>query len=249
MRPRLYRRRVSRCRQWRRVRQYRQLGHVARPHGGDSGVGSGTGRPGCRRVGHGPVRRYRRAGRAFRRRGGHRGPLRDTGRAGDRTLPARPSRPALSARGFADFDPGLEIGGVILNGVASERHLRTATEGLASAGIARLGWLPRREKFAFQDRHLGLVQARERHDLAKEIAALCRSGRRDRRSRPDRSPGPADPRNGSRRCRTGCDARARSAGPADCARRRRRLLLHLSAHDGGVAPAGYGDLSFFAARR
>ena len=77
------------------------------------------------------------------------------------------------ARGFADFDPGLEIGGVILNGVASERHLRTATEGLASAGIARLGWLPRREKFAFQDRHLGLVQARERHDLAKEIAALA----------------------------------------------------------------------------
>lgn len=77
------------------------------------------------------------------------------------------------AKGFAEFDPGLEIGGVILNGVASERHLRTATEGLTAVGIARLGWLPRRRKFAFQDRHLGLVQARERHDLAKEIAALA----------------------------------------------------------------------------
>lgn len=77
------------------------------------------------------------------------------------------------ARGFASFDPGLEIAGVILNGVASERHLRTATEGLAAAGIERLGWLPRRPEFAFQDRHLGLVQARERPELAQEIAALA----------------------------------------------------------------------------
>jgi len=77
------------------------------------------------------------------------------------------------AWGFAGFDPGLEIAGVILNGVASERHLRTAEEGLAAAGIERLGWLPRRREFAFHDRHLGLVQARERPDLAQEIAALA----------------------------------------------------------------------------
>ena len=77
------------------------------------------------------------------------------------------------AKGFAEYDPALEIGGVILNGVASERHLRAATEGLAAAGIARLGWLPRRDKFAFQDRHLGLVQARERPGLKQEIAALA----------------------------------------------------------------------------
>ncbi len=77
------------------------------------------------------------------------------------------------AKGFAGFDPGLEIGGVILNGVASDRHLRTATEGLAAAGIARLGWLPRRGKFAFHDRHLGLVQARESTDLERKTAALA----------------------------------------------------------------------------
>ena len=77
------------------------------------------------------------------------------------------------ARGFAAFDPDLEVGGAILNGVASERHLRTASEGLAAAGIPLLGWIPRRERFRFQDRHLGLVQARERHDLAREIEALA----------------------------------------------------------------------------
>ena len=77
------------------------------------------------------------------------------------------------AKGFAAFDPGLGVGGAILNGVASERHLRTASEGLAAAGIPRLGWLPREERFALQHRHLGLVQARERHDLAREIETLA----------------------------------------------------------------------------
>ena len=77
------------------------------------------------------------------------------------------------ARGFASFDPDLQMAGAILNGVASERHLRSASEGLAAAGIPRLGWIPRRGEFAFQDRHLGLVQARERHDLAREIEALA----------------------------------------------------------------------------
>ncbi len=77
------------------------------------------------------------------------------------------------AKGFAAFDPGLEVAGAILNGVASERHLRTASEGLEAAGIPRLGWLPRQKRFAFQDRHLGLVQARERRDLAREIETLA----------------------------------------------------------------------------
>ena len=77
------------------------------------------------------------------------------------------------ARGFASFDPDLQLAGAILNGVASERHLRSASEGLAAAGIPRLGWIPRRGEFAFQNRHLGLVQARERHDLAREIEALA----------------------------------------------------------------------------
>jgi len=79
------------------------------------------------------------------------------------------------AAGFAAFDPRLDLAGAILNGVASERHLRTASEGLAAAGIARLGWLPRRPEFAFPNRHLGLVQAREREDLARQVDALaCR---------------------------------------------------------------------------
>ena len=77
------------------------------------------------------------------------------------------------AGGFAAFDPGLEVGGAILNRVASERHLRMASEGLAAAGVPLLGWVPRRAEFALADRHLGLVQARERHDLAQRVDALA----------------------------------------------------------------------------
>ena len=89
-------------------------------------------------------------------------------------MPARRSPAGRgSPKDLAEFDPGLDIGGVILNGVASERHLRTASEGLAVAGISLLGWVPRSSGFAFQNRHLGLVQARERKNLAAEIAALA----------------------------------------------------------------------------
>lgn len=77
------------------------------------------------------------------------------------------------AGGFAAFDPDLAIAGAVLNRVAGDRHLRTASEGLAAAGITLLGWLPRRPEFAFRDRHLGLVQAREQPDLAQRVEALA----------------------------------------------------------------------------
>ncbi len=77
------------------------------------------------------------------------------------------------ARGFAGFDPDVAVAGAVLNGVASDRHLRTASEGLAAAGVARLGWLPRRPDLGLPQRHLGLVQAREHGDLEGRLAALA----------------------------------------------------------------------------
>ena len=113
------------------------------------------------------------------------------------------------AAGFAAFDSGLAIGGAILNGVASPRHLRMATEGLERAGIPRLGWLPRQAEFTFQDRHLGLVQARERPGLAREVAALADRigetvdlGRIEALARPPAAPGEA-----------GCGPATRSLDP------------------------------------
>ena len=77
------------------------------------------------------------------------------------------------ARGFAGFRDDVAVAGVILNRIAGERHLGMASEGLAAAGVPLLGWLPRRADFALPDRHLGLVQARERRDLGETVDALA----------------------------------------------------------------------------
>jgi cobyrinic acid a,c-diamide synthase len=76
-------------------------------------------------------------------------------------------------RGFASYDPDVTIVGVILNGVASERHRLMAAEGIEAAGVPILGWVPRASGIALPDRHLGLVQARERPGLQREIDRIA----------------------------------------------------------------------------
>ncbi|MGR3467978.1 MAG: cobyrinate a,c-diamide synthase [Shimia sp.] len=76
---------------------------------------------------------------------------------------------AALVRGFLAHDPGVRITGVILNRVGSARHdamLRSALAGL----IPVLGVVPRAPAFAHPSRHLGLVLAEERADLAAWLA-------------------------------------------------------------------------------
>jgi cobyrinic acid a,c-diamide synthase len=68
-------------------------------------------------------------------------------------------------RGFAGHRPGVEIAGVIFNRVGGAAHgamLRAAVEAL---GIPVLGLVPRDDRLALPERHLGLVQASEHGDL------------------------------------------------------------------------------------
>jgi cobyrinic acid a,c-diamide synthase len=76
---------------------------------------------------------------------------------------------AATALGFARYDPGLVVAGVILNRVASPRHERLARSGMAAAGIHVFGALPRRGDLKLPERHLGLVQAIEHADLDTRI--------------------------------------------------------------------------------
>jgi cobyrinic acid a,c-diamide synthase len=78
---------------------------------------------------------------------------------------------AATALGFATLDAEVRIAGVILNRVASARHERLARAGMASAGVAVLGALPRAPALRLPERHLGLVQADEHCDLEERIAA------------------------------------------------------------------------------
>ncbi len=70
---------------------------------------------------------------------------------------------AALLRGFATHRRDLNLAGVILNRVASDRHQETVTRAVndAQLDLPILGCLPRDQALALPDRHLGLVQASE----------------------------------------------------------------------------------------
>ena len=69
---------------------------------------------------------------------------------------------AALVKGFAEFDPGVRIVGVVCNRVAGPRHyeyLETAL--LRHTSVVPLGWLPRRLEWTVPERHLGLTTAED----------------------------------------------------------------------------------------
>jgi cobyrinic acid a,c-diamide synthase len=70
---------------------------------------------------------------------------------------------AAVVKGFAQFDPQLQLAGVIANRVGSDRHAAMLQEALASVpGLPPLlGALPRQEDILLPERHLGLVTAED----------------------------------------------------------------------------------------
>lgn len=76
---------------------------------------------------------------------------------------------AAVALGCARFQAGPGLAGVILNRVASPRHEALVRAGMAQAGIAVFGALPRRARIEVPERHLGLVQAEEHGALEEMI--------------------------------------------------------------------------------
>ncbi|TXS51103.1 cobyrinate a,c-diamide synthase [Streptomyces sp. t39] len=70
---------------------------------------------------------------------------------------------AALVHGFASWDPGVRIGGVILNKVATDRHETLLREALEESGVPVMGVLRRAADVATPSRHLGLVPVAERH--------------------------------------------------------------------------------------
>jgi len=69
---------------------------------------------------------------------------------------------AALVHGFATFDPGVRLGGVILNRVGTDRHESILRDALGAAGVPVLGAIRRLEQLHTPSRHLGLVPAAER---------------------------------------------------------------------------------------
>ncbi|WP_406140878.1 cobyrinate a,c-diamide synthase [Streptomyces sp. NBC_01089] len=81
---------------------------------------------------------------------------------------------AALVHGFASWDPGVRIGGVILNKVGSDRHEALLREALDESGVPVLGVLRRTGQAQTPSRHLGLVPVAERRpDAVGAVAAMA----------------------------------------------------------------------------
>ncbi|MET9257019.1 cobyrinate a,c-diamide synthase [Streptomyces sp. NPDC003717] len=78
---------------------------------------------------------------------------------------------AALVHGFVSWDPGVRVGGVILNKVASDRHEALLRDAMESVGVPVLGVLRRAPQVDTPSRHLGLVPVAERRASAVEAVA------------------------------------------------------------------------------
>ncbi|KOG64102.1 cobyrinic acid ac-diamide synthase [Streptomyces griseoflavus] len=87
---------------------------------------------------------------------------------------------AALVHGFASWDPGVRLAGVILNKVGSDRHEELLRAALDEAGVPVLGALRRAPQVQTPSRHLGLVPVAERQaeavDSVRAQAAQVREG-------------------------------------------------------------------------
>lgn len=82
---------------------------------------------------------------------------------------------AALVHGYTSFDPQLQIAGVILNRVGSDRHLQSLKMALQPLCIKILGVLQRQPDIHIPDRHLGLVPIEEltgADGLLQQLAAV-----------------------------------------------------------------------------
>jgi cobyrinic acid a,c-diamide synthase len=80
---------------------------------------------------------------------------------------------AAIVKGCAAYDERLNVAGVIVNRVGSERHHRLVGDAIESMGIPVLGALPRNDTIVLPERHLGLVQAGETEALDARLDAIA----------------------------------------------------------------------------
>ncbi len=83
---------------------------------------------------------------------------------------------AAIAHGYQTFDPQIQIAGVILNRVGSDRHIELLTAALLPLHLPILGRLRRCDDIILPDRHLGLIPAGELINLNATLDRLADVG-------------------------------------------------------------------------
>ena len=86
---------------------------------------------------------------------------------------------AAIVTGYRDFDSSLNLGGVILNNIGSERHLKYCQEAIEYyTGVPVLGYFPRDDRLTLPERHLGLIPTVENsasQEYLERLIAQCES--------------------------------------------------------------------------
>ncbi|WP_342353015.1 cobyrinate a,c-diamide synthase [Phormidesmis priestleyi] len=83
---------------------------------------------------------------------------------------------AAIAHGYRSFDPRVNVAGVVLNRVGSDRHLELLTAALEPLNLPILGVLRRQDEITIPDRHLGLVPTAELENLNPLLDRLADLG-------------------------------------------------------------------------
>ncbi|WP_333875283.1 cobyrinate a,c-diamide synthase [Methylobacter sp.] len=78
------------------------------------------------------------------------------------------------AYGLANYRPRLQFAGVLANNVASPRHNEMIMQGMP-IDMRYFGGIARDNRFVLPERHLGLVQAEEVHDLESRMSAAAKA--------------------------------------------------------------------------
>ncbi len=79
---------------------------------------------------------------------------------------------AAVAKGYDAHENGIDISGVILNKVGSQRHIEILSSSLKKAGIKTLGAISKDEAVSIKERHLGLTTALEDIDVNGKLEQL-----------------------------------------------------------------------------
>jgi cobyrinic acid a,c-diamide synthase len=80
---------------------------------------------------------------------------------------------AAIAHGYRTFEPRIQLAGVVLNRVGSDRHLEMLEDALEPLPLPILGILRRHDEITIPDRHLGLVPTAEISQLDTVIDRLA----------------------------------------------------------------------------
>lgn len=81
---------------------------------------------------------------------------------------------AAIAHGFKTFHPQIQIAGLVLNKIGSDRHLELLKKSLEPLNIPILGIIKRQEQITLPDRHLGLIPTDELPELNLLIQKLAK---------------------------------------------------------------------------